>query len=141
MTPRISRGISVCSPQLKSVNNFCLVGKLFLKDSYENFVWIFCLDILFGYIGLMLAEKFILNLIQKDLLLSFTTQGSILSFVILTFWGADSRFWGPILNIFGTYTHIYTYTNIHIHTYIHTHIYTYTCIYIRGYQICMTFLN
>ena len=99
------------------------------------------MNILFGYIGLMLPEKFILNLIQKDLLLSFTTQDYILSFVILTFWGAGPRFWGPILNIFGTYTHIYTYTNIHIHTYIHTHIYTYTCIYIRGYQICMTFLN
>ena len=100
MTPRISRGISVCSPQLKSVNNFCLVGKLFLKDSYENFVWIFCLDILFGYIGLMLAEKFILNLIQKDLLLSFTKLGSILSFPFLLY------FWELILG-FGSLFHIF----------------------------------
>ena len=135
MTPRISRGITVCSPQLK-FNNFCSSGKLLLKDSFGNFVWIFLLDIW----GLCWQKKCVLNVIQRDLL-CLTTLGSILSFVILTFWGADSRFWGPILNIFGTYTHIYTYTNIHIHTYIHTHIYTYTCIYIRGYQICMTFLN
>ena len=44
------------------------------------------LVILFGYYGLMLAEKCVLNLIQRDLLLSLTTLGSILSFVILTFW-------------------------------------------------------
>ena len=56
------------------------------KATFGRLVWNFCFDISFGYLGLMLAEKCVLNFIQRDyLLLSLTTLGSILSFVILTF--------------------------------------------------------
>ena len=48
MTPRISRGITVCSPPLKITNKFCSVWKLLLEDSFGNFVWKFRFEISFG---------------------------------------------------------------------------------------------
>ena len=60
-----------------------------MKDYFGNFVCIFLLDIS-GYVD---RKKCVLNLIQRDLLLSLTTIGSILGFVILTFWELILGFW------------------------------------------------
>ena len=47
-TPRISRGITVCSPPVKITNKLCSVWKLLLEDSFGNFFCKFCLEISFG---------------------------------------------------------------------------------------------
>ena len=78
-----------------------------MEDLFGNSVWKFCLEILFGYFFWIypayVGRKMCLNLVQRDLLISLTTLGSVLSFAIVTFWelifgfGALSQiFWSGV---------------------------------------------
>ena len=59
------------------------------------------MEILFGYFGLMLAEKMCFEFDSKRLITFLNYTRLYLKFCYFDFLGADFGFWGPISYIFG----------------------------------------